>query len=55
MQRTAFMLRLQGGRYVYKDNLSGICATCNELGYLVFDKIESIIELNIEDTDLRVC
>ncbi|CAG8841167.1 6435_t:CDS:2, partial [Racocetra persica] len=36
MQRISFMTRLQGGRYIYKDNLGGMCSSCNELGYEVF-------------------
>src|SRR5688572_16031398 len=33
MKRTSFMTRLQGGRYIYKDNLGGLCSECNECGY----------------------
>src|SRR4051794_38083038 len=30
IRRTAFMTCLQGSRYVYKDNLGGLCSECNE-------------------------
>lgn len=54
MQRTSFMTRLQGGRYIYKDNLGGICSTCNELGYEVFEEIEKLLKLHISNIDLQV-
>ena len=50
MKRTSFMTRLQGGQYVYKDNLGGICSTCNELGYEVFEEIEKLLKLHISNT-----
>jgi hypothetical protein len=32
MQRTSFMTCLEGGRF--KEDLGGLCMTCNECGYL---------------------
>ena len=54
MRRTSFMTRLEGGRFQYKDDLGGLCMTCNECGYLIFDEIENIIEMNIMDSGIRV-
>ncbi len=54
MKRTSFMTRLQGGRYVYKDNLRGLCSECNECGYEVFGNIRTLITAHIENETLRV-
>jgi hypothetical protein len=54
MQRSSFMTRLEGGRFQYKEDLGGLCMTCNECGYLVFAEIEKIIETFIMDSGIRV-
>jgi hypothetical protein len=54
MQRTSFMTRLKGGRFQYKEDLGGLCMTCNECGYLVFAEIEKIIEMHVTDPGIRV-
>jgi len=54
MKCTSFMTRLEGGRYQYKEDLGGLCMTCNECGYLVFDEIEKIIEMHVTDPGVRV-
>ncbi|RHZ64643.1 hypothetical protein Glove_321g25 [Diversispora epigaea] len=53
MKRTAFMTRLQGSRYVYQDNLGGLCSECNECGYEVFGEITALIKSNINDEIIR--
>ncbi|RIB09351.1 hypothetical protein C2G38_2209182 [Gigaspora rosea] len=47
------MTRLQGGKYIFKDNLGGICSTCNELGYEVFEEIEQLLKLHISNVNLQ--
>ena len=54
IKRTAFMIRLQGSRYVYKDDLGGLCSECNECGYEVFGEIIALIKSNITDEIIRV-
>ena len=54
MQRTSFMMRLDGKRFVYKENLGGLCSECNECEYQVFANIEEIININITNLALRV-
>ncbi|CAB4421215.1 unnamed protein product [Rhizophagus irregularis] len=49
MRRTAFMTRLQGSRFVYQDNLGGLCSECNECGYESFASINTIIDTHVED------
>ncbi|PKB93809.1 hypothetical protein RhiirA5_440264 [Rhizophagus irregularis] len=34
----------KGGCFQYKEDLEGLCMTCNKYGYLVFAEIEKIIE-----------
>ncbi|PKY19716.1 hypothetical protein RhiirB3_438997 [Rhizophagus irregularis] len=36
MRRTSFMTCLEGGQYVYRENLGGLCSTYNDCGYMVF-------------------
>ena len=54
MRHTAFMTRLQGSRFVYQDNLGGLCLECNKCGYEVFASINTIIATHIEDESLKV-
>jgi len=54
MQRTTFIIRLQGNRYQYKENLKGLCLTCNECEYEVFIEIEDLIENYITDIQLQI-
>uniref|UniRef100_U9UH23 Uncharacterized protein n=1 Tax=Rhizophagus irregularis (strain DAOM 181602 / DAOM 197198 / MUCL 43194) TaxID=747089 RepID=U9UH23_RHIID len=53
MRRTAFMTRLQGSRFVYQDNLGGLCSECNECGYESFASINTIIATHVEDESLK--
>ena len=55
IRHTAFMTHLQGSRYVFQDNLSGLCSECNECGYEIFAFINTIINAYIEDENLKVC
>jgi|ERR1700722_4143953 hypothetical protein len=55
MRRTSFMTKLQGGRFVYQENLGGLCSTCNDNGYLVFSDINTLISAHITDESIRVC
>ncbi|RHZ82620.1 hypothetical protein Glove_107g3 [Diversispora epigaea] len=41
------MARLAGGRYVYKQDLGGLCSICNDYGYEVFNSLIKLIETNI--------
>ncbi|UZO23826.1 uncharacterized protein OCT59_016156 [Rhizophagus irregularis] len=53
MRHTAFMTRLQGSRFVYQDNLGGLCSECNECGYESFASINTIIATHVEDESLK--
>ncbi|RIB06517.1 hypothetical protein C2G38_2216835 [Gigaspora rosea] len=53
MQRTTFITRLKGSRFVYKENLGGLCIICNEIGYEVFENIESLINTQIKNNKLK--
>ena len=46
------MTKLKGGRFVYRDNLSGLCSTCNDCGYLVFGDINTLISAYITNNEL---
>ena len=51
---TAFMTRLQGSRFVYQDDLGGLCSECNECGYEVFASINTIITAYLDNESLKV-
>ena len=55
MRRTSFMAKLQGGHFIYQENLGRLCSTCNDNGYLVFGDINTLIAANISDELIRVC
>ena len=54
LRRTAFMTRLQGSRFVYQDDLGGLCSECNECGYEIFASINTIITAYLENESLKV-
>ena len=54
LRRTAFMTRLQGSRFVYQDDLGGLCSECNECGYEVFASINTIITAYLDNESLKV-
>ncbi len=54
MERTAFMTRLEGGKFLYKDNLGRLCSDCNEFGYEVFSNIRILITAHVENESLQV-
>ena len=54
MCHTAFMTRLQGSRFIYQDDLGGLCSECNECGYKIFASINIIIAAHVENESLKV-
>ncbi|EXX69092.1 hypothetical protein RirG_099080 [Rhizophagus irregularis DAOM 197198w] len=43
VQRTTFFTKLEGNKYIYRENLGGLCLTCQKYGYEIFsDLIEYI-------------
>lgn len=43
IQRTLFFTKLEGNKYIYRENLGGLCLTCQKYGYEIFsDLIEYI-------------
>jgi len=54
MHRTAFMTRLKGGQFLYRDNLEGLCSVCNEYDYEVFLEIIKLIENYISNNVVKV-
>ncbi|UZO13203.1 uncharacterized protein OCT59_004708 [Rhizophagus irregularis] len=53
MRHTSFMTCLEGGQYVYRENLGGLCSTCNDCDYLVFGDIGVIISAHVMDEPLK--
>jgi hypothetical protein len=54
MRRTSFMTCLEGGQYVYRENLGSLCSTCNDCGYMVFGDIGVMISAHVTDESLKV-
>jgi len=48
------MTHLQESRFVYQDNLGGLCSEYNECRYEVFASINTIIITNVEDEFLKI-
>ncbi|CAG8809844.1 22524_t:CDS:2, partial [Gigaspora rosea] len=49
MKRTSFYAHLQGGRYLYRKNLGGLCQTCSKYRYDTFEELGEYIQNNIKD------
>jgi hypothetical protein len=54
MHCTSFMTCLEGGQYVYRKNLGGLCSTCNDCDYMVFGDIGVITSAYVTDESLKV-
>ena len=54
MKRTAFMTRLENSRFVYRDDLGGLCLICNEYGFGVFEVMIELIRDKIEGKNAQV-
>jgi hypothetical protein len=54
MKRTAFMTRLEDSRFVYREDLGGLCLTCNEYGFGVFEEMKSLVQEKINRKDIQV-
>ena len=54
IKRTSFMARLANGRYVYRQDLGGLCGICNDYGYEIFDSLIELVEKNIAQGTQKV-
>lgn len=54
IKRTTFMAELAKGRYQYREDLGGLCSTCCNYGYDVFNDLISLISSNIRILDKKV-
>jgi hypothetical protein len=51
LKRTSFMCQLDG-QFKYKEDLGGLCITCDFYGYQVFDSLTELISAsNIHSVD----
>ncbi|RHZ55139.1 hypothetical protein Glove_420g6 [Diversispora epigaea] len=50
MQRTSFFTRLQGKKYVYREDLGGLCQTCQKYGYEIFSDLSQYIEKHVNQS-----
>ncbi|UZO03157.1 uncharacterized protein OCT59_023569 [Rhizophagus irregularis] len=53
MKRTSFMARLQNGRFKYREDLEGLCLTCNDYGYQPIENLIELVNMNFSDKILR--
>jgi hypothetical protein len=54
MKRTSFMARLQNSRFKYREDLGGLCLTCNDYGYQPFENLIELITANLSNKTERV-
>lgn len=54
IKKTTFMAELAKGRYQYREDLGGLCSTCCNYGYDVFDDLISLASSNIRIPDKKV-
>ena len=54
MKRTAFFDRLHNGPFIYREDLGGLCAICNQYGYEVFYDLSNLVIKEIEDIEKQV-
>ena len=54
MKRTAFMAHLEDSRFIYRDDLGGLCLICNEYGFGVFEDMIELVREKIEGKNAQV-
>ena len=54
MKRTSFMARMQNSRFKYREDLGGLCLTCNDYGYQPFENLIKLITANVFNKTERV-
>ena len=55
MKKTSFMVRLANCSNIqYKDNIGGLCQTCNDYGYESFDNLIAIARNTFQNKDILV-
>lgn len=47
LKRTTFYRQLEGNRYQYREDMGGLCATCNTYGYEIFGYLKGLIQKEI--------
>ncbi|CAG8713647.1 15805_t:CDS:2, partial [Racocetra persica] len=53
MKRTSFMARLQNSCFQYREDLGGLCMTCNDYGYQPFEDLIEIINSTFSYKTIR--
>ncbi|GET51900.1 hypothetical protein GLOIN_2v1880126 [Rhizophagus irregularis DAOM 181602=DAOM 197198] len=53
VKRTTFYKHLQGNRYIYRENLGGLCSICNTYGYETFDELTKLIQNHISNLHIQ--
>ena len=48
------MIHLASKRYVYRQDLRGLCSICNDYDYEVFDLLIELIKTNIAQKEQKV-
>lgn len=54
MKRTSFMSCLQNSRFKYREDLGGLCITCNDYGYQPFENLIELVNINFSNKIQRV-
>jgi len=54
MKRTSFMARLQNSRFKYREDLGGLCLTCNDYGYQPIENLIELITANLSNKTQKV-
>ncbi|GBB98765.1 hypothetical protein RclHR1_33110001, partial [Rhizophagus clarus] len=49
MKHTSFMFHLQNSCYKYRENLGGLCITCNDYGYQPFENLIELVTINFSN------
>ena len=54
VKRTTFYKYLQGNKYIYRENLGGLCSICNIYGYETFDELTKFIQHHVSSLHIQV-
>ncbi len=49
------MTRLENSRFIYREDLGGLCLICNEYRFGVFEDMIELVHEKIEGKNAQVC
>ncbi|RIB23511.1 hypothetical protein C2G38_2032692 [Gigaspora rosea] len=54
MRRTSFYTRMEKNKYIYREDLGGLCHTCSQYGYEIFSDLTLLIQKHVAEYTIQI-